>query len=107
MGIVPHPCRRSHRRAALPDPPALSCPSDEQMTRLLVNGTAREVDAETEIPLLWVLRDELGLTGTKFGCGVGYCGACTVEIDGVATRSCVTPCSSVQGRSVRTIEGEP
>ncbi|CAG1019834.1 nicotinate dehydrogenase subunit A [Burkholderiaceae bacterium] len=77
------------------------------MTRLTVNGAAKHVDAEPDMPLLWVLRDELGLTGTKFGCGIAYCGACTVEIDGVAARSCVMPLSALEGKSIRTIEGEP
>lgn len=72
---------------------------------LIINGTTHEVDVEPETPLLWVLRDTLGLTGTKFGCGVGQCGACTVHIDGQATRSCVLPSSSVVGRKITTIEG--
>jgi aerobic-type carbon monoxide dehydrogenase small subunit (CoxS/CutS family) len=73
--------------------------------RLRVNGRARIVDVEPETPLLWVLRDTLQLTGTKFGCGVGACGACTVHLDGAAVRSCITPVSSAAGRSVTTIEG--
>ncbi len=77
------------------------------MTSLTVNGSSRQLEVEPEMPLLWALRDELGLTGTKFGCGIGYCGACTVEVDGVATRSCVTPISAVQGKNIRTIEGGP
>jgi len=77
------------------------------MPRLTINGQARELDVEPEMPLLWVLRDELGLTGTKFGCGVAACGACTVEVDGVAVRSCVLPLAAVDGKSVRTIEAEP
>ena len=70
-----------------------------------VNGQVHEVDVEPDMPLLWVLRDTLGLTGTKFGCGMALCGACTVHVDGQAIRSCVTPISSVYGRSVTTIEG--
>lgn len=70
-----------------------------------VNGTPNETDADPAKPLLWVLRDELRLTGTKFGCGVAQCGACTVMIDGVATRSCVTPIDSVEGAEITTIEG--
>src|SRR5690606_379395 len=70
-----------------------------------VNGTAVRVDAPSDTPLLWVLRDHLGLTGTKFGCGIAQCGACTVHVDGVATRSCITPLSAVAGKKVRTIEG--
>ena len=73
--------------------------------RLNVNGTVREVDAPDDMPLLWVLRDVLGLTGTKFGCGMAQCGACTVHLDGQATRSCVLPASAVAGRMVTTIEG--
>jgi isoquinoline 1-oxidoreductase alpha subunit len=73
--------------------------------RITVNGTAHDVHAPPEMPLLWVLRDILGLTGTKFGCGQALCGACTVHLDGVATRSCVTPVSAVGTRAVRTIEG--
>ena len=73
--------------------------------RLNVNGTVREVDAPDDMPLLWVLRDVLGLTGTKFGCGMAQCGACTVHLDGEAARSCVLPVSAVAGRMVTTIEG--
>jgi isoquinoline 1-oxidoreductase alpha subunit len=71
---------------------------------LHVNGTPRTVDAEPEMPLLWVLRDLLGMTGTKFGCGVAACGACTVRVDGHAVRSCVTAVGSIAGRKVQTIE---
>jgi isoquinoline 1-oxidoreductase alpha subunit len=70
-----------------------------------LNGTKTSVDVEPQMPLLWVLRDTLGLTGTKFGCGVSLCGACTVHVDGEALRSCVTPASAVDGRKVTTIEG--
>ena len=70
-----------------------------------INGTERTVDVEDDIPLLWVLRDQLRLTGTKYGCGVAQCGACTVHVDGRATRSCVTPAASLSGRNVVTIEG--
>ena len=73
--------------------------------RLNVNGTVREVDAPEEMPLLWVLRDLLGLTGTKFGCGMAQCGACTVHLEGQAVRSCVTPVSAVGNRMITTIEG--
>src|SRR6266568_5955998 len=72
---------------------------------LLVNGRRRTVEAAANTPLLWVLRDNLGLTGTKFGCGIAQCGACTVHLDGVATRSCVTPVAAVAGKRVTTIEG--
>jgi isoquinoline 1-oxidoreductase subunit alpha len=74
------------------------------MATLEVNGRKIELDVEAEMPLLWALRDELGLTGTKFGCGVGLCGACTVHIDGVAMRSCQVPVGAAQGAIV-TIEG--
>jgi aerobic-type carbon monoxide dehydrogenase small subunit (CoxS/CutS family) len=70
-----------------------------------INGEAREVQAPPATPLLWALRNDLGLTGTKFGCGMAQCGACTVLVDGEATRSCVTPLSAVAGREVTTIEG--
>ncbi len=72
---------------------------------LLINGSRRVVSSSDSSLLLWVLRDELGLTGTKFGCGAGICGACTVMIDGVATRTCITPVSTVAGKSIKTIEG--
>jgi len=73
--------------------------------QLNVNGTAREVDAPEDMPLLWVLRDLLALTGTKFGCGMAQCGACTVHLEGQAVRSCVTPVSAVGNRMITTIEG--
>jgi aerobic-type carbon monoxide dehydrogenase small subunit (CoxS/CutS family) len=72
---------------------------------LTVNGLKREVDVDPATPLLWVLRESLGLTGTKFGCGVAQCGACTVHLDGEAVRSCVTPLSRAAGKEVTTIEG--
>lgn len=71
---------------------------------LKINGQTKVVDVEPSMPLLWVLRDVLNLTGTKFGCGVAACGACTVRVDGQAVRSCVTPVSSLAGRSIQTIE---
>jgi isoquinoline 1-oxidoreductase alpha subunit len=73
--------------------------------RFRLNGVDREVDADPEMPLLWVLRDLLGLIGTKYGCGQALCGACTVHLDGEAVRSCVTPIRRIAGRSVVTIEG--
>ena len=73
--------------------------------KLDVNGAILEVDAPEEMPLLWVLRDLMGFTGVKFGCGMAQCGACTVHLDGAATRSCVLPASAVAGRKVTTIEG--
>ena len=71
---------------------------------LTINGKAVQADAEPDMPLLWVLRDQLALTGTKFGCGVAACGACTVHVDGQAVRSCVTPASALIGKDIRTIE---
>ncbi len=72
---------------------------------LLVNGDYHDIDIESDTPLLWVLRDELGLTGTKFGCGIGACGACTVQVDGIATRSCTLAIHAAAGKSITTIEG--
>jgi len=72
---------------------------------LTVNGEPRTVDVPPDTPLLWALRDALGLTGTKFGCGIAQCGACTVHVDGQARRACVTPISAAEGKSVTTIEG--
>jgi len=73
--------------------------------KLVVNGKEHEVDADPEMPLLWVLRDLLGLTGTKYGCGEALCGACTVHVDGMPMRSCVTPVRRAAGKQVATIEG--
>ena len=75
------------------------------MIELNVNGEVRRVDVEPAMPLLWVIREQLGLTGTKFGCGIAQCGACTVHLDGSAIRSCVTPVGAVAGRTVTTLEG--
>ena len=75
------------------------------MVAVTINGQRHELDIEAETPLLWVLRDELGLTGTKYGCGIAQCGACTVHLDGVATRSCSVPISAVGGKKITTIEG--
>jgi isoquinoline 1-oxidoreductase alpha subunit len=72
---------------------------------IMVNGKTYQVAEEPDRPLLWVLRDELGLTGTKFGCGVGICGSCEVHLDGNVARSCITPLSTANGRAIRTIEG--
>lgn len=74
------------------------------MTTLNVNGRTQQVDIDPSTPVLWALRDTLGLTGTKFGCGAALCGACTVHVDGQAIRSCVTPIASVEGRKITTIE---
>lgn len=74
------------------------------MTTLTINGKPRQIDLPTDTPLLWALRDHLGLTGTKFGCGMSLCGACTVHVDGEPTRACVTPISSVIGKNIVTIE---
>ena len=75
------------------------------MINLLVNGKQQEVDVAADTPLLWVLRDHVGLTGTKYGCGIAACGACTVLVDGQPVRSCITPASSVSGKKITTIEG--
>ncbi|MFG6517651.1 (2Fe-2S)-binding protein [Sulfitobacter sp. 1A13496] len=75
------------------------------MIKFELNGRSISVDADPDMPLLWAIRDEIGLTGTKFGCGIGACGACTVHIDGTATRSCITYLGDVEGLSVTTIEG--
>ena len=73
--------------------------------KLTINGEPQQLDLDPDMPLLWAIRESLGLTGTKFGCGKGLCGACTVHLDGVAVRSCQTPVSAAEGRSVTTIEG--
>lgn len=75
------------------------------MTHLQVNGQTRKADVPDDMPLLWALRDELGMTGTKFGCGISVCGACMVHIDGEPVRACVTPVSAAAGREISTIEG--
>jgi len=75
------------------------------MIRLSINGRTYDVDAEPNTPLLWVIREQVGLTGTKYGCGVAQCGSCTVQIDGAAVRSCVMPVSAVAGKQITTIEG--
>ena len=75
------------------------------ITSFTINGRAVRVDLDDETPLLWVIRDDIGLTGTKFGCGIGMCGACTVHVGGRATRSCITPIASIDGAAVTTIEG--
>src|SRR5687768_10836510 len=75
------------------------------MIEVLVNGKSRQFDGDAEIPLLWYLRDELQLTGTKFGCGMGLCGSCTIHLNGEAVRSCVTPLKAAAGKKITTIEG--
>jgi len=75
------------------------------MARLTINGKARDIDVDPNTPLLWALREQVGLTGTKYGCGIAQCGACTVHIDGVAVRSCSLPVSEAVGKRVTTIEG--
>jgi isoquinoline 1-oxidoreductase subunit alpha len=93
--------------------PTGCCPSafpsgitgDLHMAALSVNGTIHQVDVDPNTPLLWVLRETIGLTGTKYGCGIAQCGACTVHIDGVAMRSCSLPLSAVDGKKITTIEG--
>ena len=75
------------------------------MIKLKVNGASRQFDGDPEMPLLWYLRDELQMTGTKYGCGAGLCGACTVHVNGAAVRSCQTPMQSAAGKDIVTIEG--
>ena len=75
------------------------------MTEVTINGVAQRLDSDPDMPLLWAIREEVGLTGTKFGCGIAQCGACTVHLDGTAVRSCTTPLRAAAGRSVTTIEG--
>lgn len=75
------------------------------MVTIAVNGTTQNIDADADTPLLWVLRDHLSLTGTKYGCGMALCGACTVHVDGVAVRSCALSLKAIEGKSITTIEG--
>jgi len=75
------------------------------MATIRINGTPRDIDVDPQMPLLWAIRDIVGLTGTKFGCGIGACGACTVHMDGQAIRSCITPVSLAEGHEIVTIEG--
>jgi isoquinoline 1-oxidoreductase subunit alpha len=75
------------------------------MARFTLNGKSTNIDVDPSTPLLWVIREQVGLTGTKYGCGIAQCGACTVHIDGVATRSCVMPVAAVEGKKITTIEG--
>jgi isoquinoline 1-oxidoreductase alpha subunit len=75
------------------------------MSSLIINGKSYNLDVEPEMPLLWAIRNEIGLTGTKYGCGIAQCGACTVHIDGKAVRSCITPVSAAEGKEITTIEG--
>ena len=75
------------------------------MPRLVVNGKTQDIDADPNTPLLWVLREQIGLTGTKYGCGIAQCGACTVHVDGTAIRSCSLPVSEAEGKQITTIEG--
>ena len=75
------------------------------MVKLIINGRSQQIDVEPGTPLLWVLREQVGLTGTKYGCGISQCGACTVHVDGAAVRSCAMPVSAVAGKRITTIEG--
>src|SRR5262245_39687890 len=75
------------------------------MSAIIVNGNRQQVDDSSDTPLLWVLRENLGMTGTKFGCGIAQCGACTVHLEGKPIRSCITPVASVSGKKITTIEG--
>ena len=91
--------------AAQANPPAATPPIDDKSVPLHVNGKSYVFAGDPDMPLLWYLRDVLRLTGTKFGCGIGYCGACTVLLDGKAQRSCVTPVKAASAREITTIEG--
>jgi isoquinoline 1-oxidoreductase alpha subunit len=82
-----------------------SLEEEEEMIRLSINGKTHEVDIDPNTPLLWVLRDQFGLTGAKYGCGIAQCGACTVHVDGQAVRSCSVPAKQVAGKKITTIEG--
>jgi isoquinoline 1-oxidoreductase subunit alpha len=75
------------------------------MARLIINGQTHDVDVDPDTPLLWVIRENVGMTGTKYGCGIAQCGACTVHVDGLATRSCSFPVSAAEGKNITTIEG--
>jgi isoquinoline 1-oxidoreductase alpha subunit len=75
------------------------------MVRLTINGKTSEVDVDPSTPLLWAIREQIGLTGTKYGCGIAQCGACTVHVDGAAMRSCIVPVAAVEGKQITTIEG--
>jgi isoquinoline 1-oxidoreductase alpha subunit len=77
----------------------------KRMARLTINGQAHDVDVDPNTPLLWVIREQVGLTGTKYGCGIAQCGACTVHVEGEAVRSCSLPVSAVEGKQITTIEG--
>jgi isoquinoline 1-oxidoreductase alpha subunit len=95
----------AHRRVAASQPFPRGFTGDLHMAALSVNGTIHQVDVDPNTPLLWVLRETIGLTGTKYGCGIAQCGACTVHIDGVAMRSCSLPLSAVADKKITTIEG--
>jgi isoquinoline 1-oxidoreductase alpha subunit len=95
----------SRARGSAGTVPLIGCGGEKFMVKVTINGVGESIDADGDMPLLWALRDTLGLTGTKYGCGIGACGACTVHVDGQATRACVTPLSTVSNKSVTTIEG--
>jgi isoquinoline 1-oxidoreductase subunit alpha len=93
-----------HAASLLPHPRAIKKPEVAMTATIKVNGIDRTLDVDGDIPLLWALRDVLGMTGTKFGCGMALCGACTVHVDGVAVRSCITPVDSIGKSEITTIE---
>jgi isoquinoline 1-oxidoreductase alpha subunit len=97
---VPASCR-----ASIPAKDPAKGPQGADMVTFSVNGTSRQLDVSADMPLLWAIRETLGLTGTKYGCGMALCGACTVHVDGAPARACVTPVSAVAGKQVTTIEG--
>src|SRR5438046_817586 len=85
--------------------PTTAIPGGKPMVRLTINGKTLEVNVDPSTPLLWAIREQVGLTGTKYGCGIAQCGACTVHLDGAAVRSCVMPVSAAEGKKITTIEG--
>jgi isoquinoline 1-oxidoreductase alpha subunit len=95
------------RLAARHTPHSQDSPEVRNMIELRVNGETHQLDVDPQMPLLWALREHVGLTGTKYGCGIGQCGACTVHLNGAAVRSCSLPVSAVAGQEVTTIEGSP
>src|ERR671936_1427219 len=95
----------SKRQAGLIAWTTQQCTELRKMADLTVNGRTHQVDADPDTPLLWILREWVGMTGTKYGCGIAQCGACTVHVDGVSTRSCSIPISAVTGNQITTIEG--
>src|SRR3989475_7832347 len=109
--LITPPPRCAASRESLPSGtqsrivPTTAIPGGKPMARLPINGTTREVNVNPSTPLLWAIREQVGLTGTKYGCGIAQCGACTVHLDGAAVRSCVLPVVAAEGKKITTIEG--